>query len=98
MSRTKLFVMAVMVFIGAVLGSMFGAQVAKADVYVCDYLDARPTIAGVEDLVAIGITQNGMTPREAGMFIGNEVRTLCPRHLLTIQMYINKWVGPGYVV
>jgi hypothetical protein len=86
-------------FIATLIGALFTiyglffATPAHA-VTVCDYLDANPTVAGVEDLVATGIVYNDMTPQEVGGFIRSEVDEWCPRHLLVLQEYVDKW-SPG---
>lgn len=84
-----------------VIGCLLGGCLAKAEkaqaTDICSYLDAHPTVAGVEDLVGIGITINGMSPYETGAFIRDVVDNECPRHLVTIQMYLDKW-NPGATV
>ena len=57
---------------------------------VCAYLDARPNVAGVEDLIGIAV-HNGMTGYDAGTVIAQAVVNYCPRHLPTLDAYIAKW-------
>ena len=74
-----------------IISGLFFAPAANADVLVCPYLDAHPSVAGVEDLAGIGITVNGWTPEMVGEFIWSEVNNNCPRHLLTLQAFALKW-------
>lgn len=89
-------------FVGAaiVFGLFFvhaiAAPEAKADVFVCPYLDAHPTVAGVEDLLGIGMAVNGWSPEYTGKFVVNEVVNNCPRHLLTLEDFIAKWGSKTY--
>lgn len=72
------------------------APTASADTYdVCAYLDARPTVAGVEDLIGMGITGNGWTPEATGEFVAKTIIQECPRHTIELKAFIAKWTQPG---
>lgn len=74
----------------ALIGMGVLAAPAQADgVDVCDYLDAHPNVYGVEDLIAMGLMGNGMSPEQLGAFLFNEVNTYCPRHLLTLRAAVH---------
>lgn len=76
-------------------GFLIGTPVASADVTVCSYLDAVPTVAGVEDVIAILLVRNGLTPEEAGQVLYSEITNYCPRHLLTLQAAMDAY-GVGH--
>lgn len=76
--------------------AMLLASPAHADTYdVCEYLDARPSVAGVEDLIAMGMTGNGWTPEYTGKFIADQVFDNCPRHTIELRAFIAKWSPTG---
>lgn len=81
---------------GLIAAAILFATPARADYTVCDYLDMRPTPAGVEDLIGMGVVGNEWTPEYTGKFIADQVITYCPRHLLTLQAFLNKWQRKTY--
>lgn len=93
----SMFAGAALVF-GLYTVNAIAAPDAGADIMVCSYLDARPTVAGMEDLLGIGITINGWTPEYTGKFVANQIINNCPRHLIVMQEFINKWQYNGRYV
>lgn len=77
----------------AVVAATVLAPTASADTYdVCAYLDDRPSVAGVEDLMAMGMTGNGWTPEYTGEFVAKTIIEQCPRHTIELRAFIAKWV------
>lgn len=75
------------------------AAIAHAEpVEVCAYLDAHPSVAGIEDLAAMGIYGNGWTDQQVGTFIGQQIATYCPRHGFELQAFVDKWRSKRRVV
>lgn len=86
--------------VGGLIGAgLMAIPAARADTYdVCAYLDARPSVGGVEDLIGMGITGNGWTPEYTGKFVAEQVIDFCPRHTIELQAFIDKWAPKGRVV
>lgn len=96
----KLRIMLASIGIGALVGAgLMQTAIARADdrVDVCAYLDTRPTVAGVEDLMTIGlfsgIDGRKATPEQVATFVFTEVRDGCPRHLFELKAFAEKWAS-----
>lgn len=84
--------------VGGIVGAgIMGIGVARADVTVCDYLDAHPSLADVEDLLAMGVYGNQWSSAETAQFIVAEVKADCPRHMFTLQEAVRR-SNQGYMV
>lgn len=95
----KLRIIIISMVVGAlIVVGLWRIASARADTYdVCEYLDARPTVAGVEDLIAMGITGNHWSAEHSGKFVADQIVDYCPRHTIELKAFINKWVPKGTV-
>jgi hypothetical protein len=57
---------------------------------VCKTLDAYPSVAGVEGVIA-AIVNEGLTGGQAGQVVGMSVIDFCPSHLPEVQAFADKW-------
>ena len=93
MKRNRFRIIVLSVIFGAFIGAILTQiAIARADTNpVCGWLDTHPGPAGVEDVVGIAIVQVGLTPQQAADTVFSIIYNECPRHLLSLREYVNKW-------